>query len=264
MSAVRIRLWPALVVRGLVYGVALASCASLPPLAGPPPAYLSPAQIDSTALLPPPPAAGSEGALRDLQAVLDAQRSARAAGITARAVGDATINCDRFADVWVTPRGAAGLAAGLAAGFAFATRAALQVSAATGAPKRFWKRPRPFVVSDAVERLGDVAPDNPMPAAAALERDHTSYPSGHAAFGTACAIVLAQMVPEERAALFARGRAYGESRVIIGAHFPSDVEAGRTIGAAASAVMLQNAQFRADLSAARRTLREVLGLTPAP
>ena len=68
------------------------------------------------------------------------------------------------------------------------------------------------------------------------------------------------MVPEQSAALFARGRLYGESRLIVGAHFPTDLDAGRRIGTAASAAMLQNAQFQADLRAARTQLRGALRL----
>jgi len=76
--------------------------------------------------------------------------------------------------------------------------------------------------------------------------------------------VLAQMVPEQRAALFARGRTYGQSRVIIGAHFPSDVEAGHLIGSVAAAFLLQSPQFQNDLRAARASLRQSLGLPAEP
>ena len=254
---------------GLVVLLALAAaCASQPPkppahapaqAAAPAnaPVYFSPAQIDATALIEPPPVAGSEAERADLQAVLDAQRAAHEQGTTARAVGDTVIDCQRVADV-LEPAAVAG--GDGAAAVAFATRAAKQVSAATNAPKTYWARPRPYVVSTAVEPLGDVAPDSPFAIKGGYERAHTSYPSGHTAFGTGCAIVLAQMVPEQRAALFARARLYGESRLIVGAHFPTDVDAGRRIGTAAAAVMLQNAQFQADLSAARAQLRKALGL----
>jgi acid phosphatase (class A) len=117
------------------------------------------------------------------------------------------------------------------------------------------------MASPEVERRGDVAPDYPMLADLARVRDISAYPSGHTAFGTACAIVLSQMVPEQRAALFARARLYGESRIIIGAHYPTDVEAGRLIGTAAAAVMLRNAQFQEDLQRARPGLRKALGLS---
>ena len=221
------------------------------------PVYFSDGQLDSTALIEPPPAAGSDAARADLRAVLDAQRTAHASGTTARAVGDTVIDCQRVAEVLTPALPAKGDGA---AAVEFATRAARQASVAAGAPKRYWARPRPYIVSAAVERLGDVAPDSPLAINGGYERDHTSYPSGHTTFGTACAIVLAQMVPEQRAALFERARLYGESRLIVGAHFPTDVDAGRRVGTAAAGVMLRNPQFQADLRAARAQLRGALGL----
>lgn len=221
------------------------------------PVYFAAAQINATALIEPPPVAGSDAERADLQAVLDAQQTAHVAGTTPRAVADTVVDCQRVADVLPTAAVAAGDGA---AAVAFATRAARQVAAATNAPKTYWARPRPYVVSSAVERLGDVAPDSPLAIKGGYERAHTSYPSGHMAFGAGCAIVLAQMVPEQAAALFARSRLYGESRLIVGAHFQSDVDAGRRLGTAAAAVMLQDAQFQADLQAARAQLRRALGL----
>ena len=234
------------------------------------PVYFSVDQIDSVALIEPPPTAGSDADRRDLQAVLDRQHAAHSDGTLARAVGDADLTCGRVADALV-PGGRAGegslprpLTSGEgAAALEFATRAALQVAMATGPAKRYWHRPRPYMLSAAVERRADVAPGYPMPADLARERDISAYPSGHTAFGTACAIVLAEVVPEQRAALFARARLYGDSRVIVGAHYPSDVEAGRIIGTAAAAVMLRNTQYQEDLQRARPGLRKALGLGAA-
>jgi membrane-associated phospholipid phosphatase len=99
---------------------------------------------------------------------------------------------------------------------------------------------------------------------AADELAHSSYPSGHASFGILCAILLADMVPEKREALVARGRDYAHSRLVVGAHFPTDVEAGRIAGTVAAALLWQNANFRRDLAEARTTLRTALGLSPQP
>src|SRR5256885_2383334 len=69
------------------------------------------------------------------------------------------------------------------------------------------------------------------------------------------------LVPEKRRELFARGWDYGESRVVGGVHFPTDVESGRILATAMVALMMQNAEFRADLAAARVELRRSLGLS---
>lgn len=95
---------------------------------------------------------------------------------------------------------------------------------------------------------------------AAKELAHSSYPSGHSTFGTVCAILLADMVPEKRDALFARNRDYGHSRLVLGAHFPSDVESGRIVGTVAVQLLMQNARFQRDFVDARSSLRTALQL----
>jgi acid phosphatase (class A) len=89
---------------------------------------------------------------------------------------------------------------------------------------------------------------------------HSSYPSGHATFGTVCTILLAAMVPEKRAALFARNLDYDHSRMVVGAHFPSDLEAGRIAGTLAAELLLQDRQVQRQLAEARSRLRAELGL----
>jgi len=230
-------------------------------------AYLPTASTDVLALFAPPPAADSAAQRADLQAVLAAQRTARLPGHEAqraRAIADAQPNCERLADAL----GGAPEAAHEA--LRFVTRAATEASRFVALPKQYWHRPRPFVLSPRVERLADVAPGAPLPEDPAAgqqyreQRDHTSYPSGHATFGMACGILLARMVPERRAQLFARATAYGDSRVIVGAHFPTDVAAGRLAATAAVALMMQDACFEADFASARIALREALRLPAAP
>ena len=61
--------------------------------------------------------------------------------------------------------------------------------------------------------------------------------------------------------LFVRGWDYGQSRVIGGVHFPTDVESGRIEATAMVALMMQNADFKTDFAAARTELRKGLGLS---
>jgi acid phosphatase (class A) len=270
-----------------------ASCAAVPAAAGaaaipachaPKPSaahgatYLLDSQADIIALLPPPPAADSPAGHQDLQAVLQAQRDARTHGGIAHAIADARPSCGQFADV---------LGPGLtgqsdAAALAFLDRAAHQGSSIINPAKNYWKRARPFAVDAQVERLADVAPDatagcsEPGPphplsekqrnkqAARKAQKEqelaHSSYPSGHAAFAAVCAILLSDMVPGKRAQLFARAADFDHSRLIVGAHFPTDLDAGRVAGTIAAALMMQNAAFQRDYAAARLQLRAALGL----
>jgi acid phosphatase (class A) len=61
-----------------------------------------------------------------------------------------------------------------------------------------------------------------------------SYPSGHAAIGWAWALILSEIAPEQTDAILARGRAFGENRLICNVHWQSDVIAGRLMGAASA------------------------------
>jgi acid phosphatase (class A) len=229
------------------------------------------AQVDIIELLPPPPSADSPAQQADLQAVLEAQRAAHADGTTAHAVADSQQSCGRFSDALgddLTSSSNSKL-------LAFLDHTAGQGALISVPAKKYWKRTRPYAYSAAVERLGDMSPQSkPIPeidtggkpspdkqkAADALA--HSSYPSGHATFGTICVILLVDMVPEKRAALFARNLDYEHSRMVLGAHFPSDLEAGRIAGTLAAQLLLQNPAVRRDLGRARSGLRAELGLPP--
>lgn len=236
------------------------------------PHYLLASRVDIVALLPPPPAADSAQQQADLQAVLQAQRAAHADGTVEHAVGDVEQSCGRFSDAIGDDLTSSRYAKPLA----FLNDAASQGASISAPAKRYWKRTRPYAYSDQVEPLGDVSPQSKTPAIdvggkmspdnekekAAFALAHSSYPSGHTTFGTLCAILLVEMVPEKREALFARSRDYAHSRMVVGAHFPTDLEAGQIAGTLAAQQLLQDARFRRDLAAARSSLRATLGLPP--
>jgi acid phosphatase (class A) len=233
------------------------------------PRYLLASQVDLIELLPPPPTADSPAQQADLRAVLEAQRAARADGTVAHAVADAEANCGRFSDVLgdaLTSKTNPRL-------LAFLNQAAREGASITGPAKQYWKRTRPYAFSREVEPLGDMSPDwKAVPQMdsggrttadaqkAASDLAHSSYPSGHATFGTVCAILLADMVPEKREAIFARSRDYAHSRLVLGAHFPTDLAAGQIAGTLATQLLLQNVIFQRDLGEARSNLRAALGL----
>jgi len=67
----------------------------------------------------------------------------------------------------------------------------------------------------------------------------TSFPSGHAASAAAFATGVALEKPGLAAPVIAVAAAVGASRVVTGVHYPSDVLAGFTIGAAAGMMTLR-------------------------
>ena len=81
-----------------------------------------------------------------------------------------------------------------------------------------------------------------------------SYPSTHAALGWIWASVLTALAPDRADRLIARGIAFGDSRVVCGFHFKSDVEAGRLAAAALMAREAADPGFEAALAAAKREL----------
>lgn len=203
----------------------------------------SPAVAVLPNLLPPPPAAGSAAAQRDLQAVLTVQRS-RTAQDMAAAKADTERSVFRFADVL----GSGMQAAALPKTAAFFERVAKFDKAEAKAAKLYWKRPRPSVVSSDVHPLSKD------------KSDDWSYPSGHATFGYTAAVLLANMLPEKRAEIFARADVYAQHRIVMGAHFPTDLEAGRLAGTVIAGEILRDPQWVGDYNAARSELRRAVGL----
>jgi acid phosphatase (class A) len=116
---------------------------------------------------------------------------------------------------------------------------------ATLAAKDHYKRVRPFVVN----KQTSCTPDGEKE----LIKDG-SYPSGHTAIGWTWALILAEIDPDRADAVLSRGYAFGQSRVICGVHWQSDVTAGRVIGAAVVAKLHSDPVFRAQLDAAKKEL----------
>ena len=130
------------------------------------------------------------------------------------------------------------------------------VSLASSKAKKMYMRARPFVV-------------NKEPTCSPKDEQfmvtNSSYPSGHSAVGWAWALILSEVSPGQADAILARGRAFGQSRVICNVHWQSDVIEGRSLGVATVARLHADPLFRAELEAARTELAAVRakGLKPA-
>ena len=84
-----------------------------------------------------------------------------------------------------------------------------------------------------------------------------SYPSGHTSIGWATALVLAEINPERQNEILKRGYEMGESRVICGYHFQSDVDAGRITGAVTVARLHADPTFQKQLEKAKKEFKEL-------
>jgi acid phosphatase (class A) len=211
------------------------------PLAAAEATFITPDRLDLTKVLAPPPAPDSAQQKRDLAQVLAVQR-ARTSAQGERALADATAGTFGFADVLGPKFNEQNLPAVAVLFQKIRGDAAVAFSAGKDA----WNRPRPFEVSNEVNPLGE-------------RPGGSSYPSGSSTAGYLTGIVLANMVPEKAAALYARGREFGDDRIVLGVHFPSDIEAGRLAATAIAAVLMQDAAFMKEFNEAKAELRRALG-----
>lgn len=85
-----------------------------------------------------------------------------------------------------------------------------------------------------------------------------SYPSGHTAMGWAEALVLAEINPARQDEILKRGYEIGQSRVICGYHWQSDVDAGRVMGSAVVARLHANEEFQKYLAAAKKEFAKLV------
>lgn len=95
-----------------------------------------------------------------------------------------------------------------------------------------------------------------VPNEESLLQDNGSYPSGHTSFGWTAALVLCEINPAVQNALLKEGYEYGQSRVIAGFHWQSDVDAARLVASAAFARLHTSKAFVKQLQKAKREYRK--------
>ena len=217
----------------IALAVAVSGCATVAPPAPPPAPVAMP--FDAFGVLTGPPAAGSPLEAADVAIARGPWPAERRAQATLDDVFD--------------PFSAFGLVFG--AGFTAANYPAtkklfdqflVDVGPPIGATKAKWQRPRPFIVNPA-QPTCIVPPE--------LLRASGAYPSGHSAAGWGWALLLAEIAPDKADAILHRGFDYGESRIVCGLHWASDVAAGRALGAAAVTRLHGDPGSRALIEAAR-------------
>ena len=204
--------------------------------------YLEPAQLpDSRALVPPPPAPASAA----LAADEDAYRSTRKLRGTPRwsqAEKDADLTFPNAAATFSCVLGMSVSEEATPHLNMLLRRVRADASRANDKAKSSYKRRRPYLA------YGE-------PSCTPREQlKDDSYPSGHASIGWAWALVLAEIVPDRADAVLARGLAFGQSRVVCGVHWKSDIDAGRVVGASVVSRLHANPVFAAQLTAARKEI----------
>lgn len=200
-------------------------------------------EINLLNLLPPPPANDSAQMKAELGEILTIQVT-RTPEMASRAVADAEENVWRFSDVIDNSKFTKD---NLPKFSAFFDRVVETEGAVVDPAKDVWKRPRPHLYSDLVKPIVPLSKSG-------------SYPSGHTTVGTLMGIVLANMVPEKRAAIMARAWEYGHNRVVGGIHYASDIEAGRIAGTVIAETIATHDDYKSEYEGAKAELRAALGL----
>ncbi|WP_354860032.1 acid phosphatase [Acetobacter fabarum] len=120
--------------------------------------------------------------------------------------------------------------------------------------KENWRRQRPFVgTSQPV-----CTPDADKLASS------FSYPSGHTTWGWLVASILSSAMPERSSQIMQRGRIFGESRIVCGVHWKSDVQAGYMNGSAMFAAIQEQPWFAEKMDSIRKELQNArVKATPA-
>lgn len=201
--------------------------------------FLAPSDYDPKVLLPPPPQDGSPAANAELQE-LQRIEATRTPGEFADAFKDFK---DEKPDAFEAAVGGGFALSALPATSKLLADLVVEEKAAAKAAKDYFQRARPWIVDPSLKTC---ASDDPP---------RTSYPSGHATFGYATAVMLAALMPERASNIMIRARAYAENRLVCSMHFRSDIVAGEALGTAVAVELIHNPQFKPEFDAAKAELK---------
>ncbi|WP_147195123.1 phosphatase PAP2 family protein [Pantoea sp. MBD-2R] len=206
--------------------------------------------IDSLALLPPPPAGDSIDFLND-KAQYDAAKLLRNTPRGKQAWQDAHISGNGVAEAFSG-----------AFGHVISKEKTPEIyrllmkmredagDLATRSAKQHYMRIRPFAYYNEPTCRADEE--------ATLSKNG-SYPSGHTTIGWATALVLTEINPSRQDAILKRGYDLGQSRVICGYHWQSDVTAARVVGGAIVARLHADEGFTQQLQKAKEEFKRLSG-----
>ena len=127
-------------------------------------------------------------------------------------------------------------------------RGVLTMRLAGRVPKKHYMRQRPFMYFNEPTL---------MPQFEEEHRTNGSYPSGHTIRGWAMALLLAEINPAAQDAILKYGYEWGQSRVIAGYHWQSDIEASKAIIAGCFARLHADEAFLADMKKARAEFKRL-------
>jgi acid phosphatase (class A) len=126
------------------------------------------------------------------------------------------------------------------------SRAGVDTGGETRTAKAYYQRQRPFVIDH-----GDICQPKAELYDEKAGRMSYDYPSGHTTWGWTWALILTALAPDRAQQILQRGKTYGDSRFVCGAHNESAVEGGMQSASATMALVSTKPAYQADLAAAR-------------
>ena len=206
------------------------------------PPYISKDELpDAVKYLPPPPNVSSEAFKADVY-YYNWGKENRKTPRGELAKKDAVISTAHIAEVFSEPMGIEISKAKTPKLYELIGRAGDTAMSATKSAKKHHGRTRPYVQFKEASLCPEDEPS---------QNPNASYPSGHSTMGWSVALILVEINPEAQDAILKRGYEFGESRVIVGAHYESDVNMARLVASAAVARIHADPEFMRDLAAAR-------------
>lgn len=158
------------------------------------------------------------------------------------AVADANINADYFMERFSTAMGHPVSRANSPWLYLLLSRAHATEWNTSASAKKFFHRIRPYQQF----RESSSVPQQENP------KDYTSYPSGHTHASWLVGMILTAVDPDHATEIMKVAYEMGQSRVIVGFHYQSDVEAGRVAASVTFARLCAEPEFLSTLEEARK------------
>lgn len=198
--------------------------------------------------LPPPPDTASAAFQYDRAQYRWGKEQRKDPVRLAIAVGDAVWSVDNICKIYSGVLGIDISQENTPAIYRMLTLGLLTTDQAGKLPKNHYMRTRPYVFFNE---------PTIYPSDEKWLRTNGSYPSGHTILGWSAALLLTEVAPDKADTILARGYMYGQSRVIAGYHWQSDVDAARLVASAAVARLHADKRFLKLMKKARKEYKKM-------
>lgn len=211
--------------------------------------YLTADEVpDAVYWLPKPPAQGSSQFIADIsqyfwgkQQRQDSLRAQKAIRDVVSEVADMAVVFSEVFGMEISPEKTPAI-------FKVLDRGVNTIRLSASKPKNTYLRKRPYVYFNEPTLI---------PSDEDNLRKTGSYPSGHTIRGWGMALLLCEINPAAQNELFKLGYEWGQSRVIAGYHWQSDVDASRMLAAACYARLHSCKEFLDDMKNAKKEFEKL-------